>query len=100
MPGLRAPSWTNEPVDLRILEAFAAASGGDAFLVTSTWTADTDEQIDEVLDEVAAELHSQYTLGYYPSQLPDGRIHQLSVRVPGTDYTVRARTSYRSPDPR
>jgi Ca-activated chloride channel family protein len=100
LPDLQAPSWTDDPVDLQVLEALARASGGKAFLVSGTWTDGTDAQIDAVLDEVAAELRSQYTLSYYPSEPADGRVHQLRVRIPGTDYTVRTRSSYRSPDPR
>ena len=99
VPGLRAPSWTDDPVDLQVLESFASASGGKAFLVSGTWEDGSDDEINVVLDEVTAELRSQYTLGYYPSAAPDGRLHELSVRVRGVDYTVRARTTYRSPDP-
>ena len=100
LPGLRPRPATDSPVDMRILESFASASGGKAHLVSGTWTEGTQEEIDQVLDAVAAELRSQYTLGFYPSSPSDGRFHPIRVRVRGRDYTVRTRNGYRSPDPR
>lgn len=97
--GLRSPSWAAGPVDIAVLQSLARASGGKAFLISGTWTDGSASEIDAALDEVAAELRSQYTLGYYPSSAPDGRLHQLRVRIPGTNYRVRARGNYRSPDP-
>ena len=38
-------------------------------------------QIEKVLDTIADELRSQYTLGFYPSRPDDGRFHQIRVRV-------------------
>jgi Ca-activated chloride channel family protein len=42
---------------------------------------------------VAQELHSQYVLGFTPTQL-DNRIHKLNVRVKQAGMTARARRSY------
>jgi len=42
---------------------------------------------------VAQELHSQYVLGFTPTQL-DNRVHKLAVRVKQTGMTARARRSY------
>jgi len=96
--GVRAPAWTDLPVDRQVLESFATASGGKAFLVSGTWTGGPEKEIDSILDEVAAELRSQYTLGYYPSQPRDGRYHEVRVHVTGGQ-TVRTRSGYRSPAP-
>ena len=42
---------------------------------------------------VAQELHSQYVIGFAPTQL-DGRVHKLAVKVKQTGMTARARRSY------
>ena len=42
---------------------------------------------------VAQELHSQYVLGFAPTQL-DGRVHKLMVRMKQPGMTARARRSY------
>jgi VWFA-related protein len=42
---------------------------------------------------VAQELHSQYVLGFAPTQL-DNKVHKLSVRVKQPGMTARARRSY------
>ena len=45
---------------------------------------------------VAAELHSQYMLGFVPPAL-DGKVHKIEVKVPGKDVRPRARKSYIAP---
>jgi Ca-activated chloride channel family protein len=42
---------------------------------------------------VAQELHSQYVIGFAPTQL-DGRVHRLTVRLKQPGMTARARRSY------
>ncbi|OFW26074.1 MAG: hypothetical protein A3H97_13990 [Acidobacteria bacterium RIFCSPLOWO2_02_FULL_65_29] len=42
---------------------------------------------------IAQELHSQYVLGFTPTQL-DNRVHKLTVRVKQSGMTARARRSY------
>jgi hypothetical protein len=42
---------------------------------------------------VAQELHSQYVLGFEPTQR-DGKVHKLDVRVKKAGMTARARKSY------
>jgi Ca-activated chloride channel family protein len=42
---------------------------------------------------VAMELHSQYVLGFSPTQL-DGKVHRLTVRMKEPGMTARARRSY------
>ncbi len=42
---------------------------------------------------VAQELHSQYVLGFTPTQL-DGKVHKLAVRMKQPGMTARARRSY------
>jgi Ca-activated chloride channel family protein len=81
-----------DEVDLNVLHAFAENSGGRAFIVAESWIS-RGSQIERVLDTVADELRSQYTLGFYPSRPDDGRYHQLRVRTRSGN-TVRARRGY------
>ena len=43
--------------------------------------------------KVAAELHSQYVIGFTPAAL-DNRVHKLAVKMKPTGLTARARRSY------
>ena len=81
-----------DDVDLNVLRALAESSGGRAFLLAETLIG-RGTQIDKVLDTIADELRSQYTLGFYPAKPDDGRFHQLEVRVRSGDL-VRARRGY------
>ena len=78
---------------MRILTMLASASGAKAWQV-SPGSANS-SSIDEVLDEVAAELRGQYTIGYYPSHpVNDGKWHQVVVRTKDATYEVRSRKEY------
>jgi Ca-activated chloride channel family protein len=94
-PGLPRMRALDQPVDMNVLRRFAAASGGKAYQVSGTWDGGTIDDVDRILDEVAAELRSQYTLAYYPSpESGDARFHRIRVRVRDADYTVRACEGY------
>jgi len=89
-------------VNMSILNQFAANSGGQAFLLASTFIDTGNSEIDRVLTMIADELRGQYTLGYYPSKpdgpdAPDGpdsgRFHTIKVTTRGA-HNVRARTGY------
>ena len=45
-------------------------------------------------ERIAEELNHQYTLGYTPSEPPDGKWHSIRVRVTNRDHRVRARRGY------
>jgi VWFA-related protein len=89
-----APPYAGpESADMRVLNMLASASGAKAWLVTPGSA--NSSSIDEVLDEVAAELRSQYTIGYYPSHSAnDGKWHQVVVRTKNSNYEVRSRKEY------
>jgi Ca-activated chloride channel family protein len=71
----------------------ASATGGAAFLPNS------DEDLDKVFRQIAAELQAQYLLGYYsPDERTDGAFRRITVRVPKRpDLRVRARQGYYAP---
>jgi VWFA-related protein len=85
-------SSRRDEVDLKVLGALAESSGGRAFMVAESFVT-RGAQIDKVLETIANELRSQYTLGYYPPHPDDGRFHTVRVRT-RTGGTVRARRGY------
>lgn len=87
-------SRREDTVDMKVLEEFADASGGRAFLLSESWFTGRSGQVERVLDQIADELRSQYTLGYYPAHGNDGKWHTLSVRVGRGRYHVRAKPGY------
>ena len=68
----------------------AAATGGGYFELTSP--RDLLGRFDRVIDE----LHHQYALGFVPQKF-DGKLHDLTVKVNKSGYTVRARKRYVAP---
>ncbi|HEY6509214.1 MAG TPA: VWA domain-containing protein [Vicinamibacterales bacterium] len=77
------------------LSQLTAESGGEAFFPTSM------TQIEEAFARIAAQVQSQYTLGYTSTNTArDGRWRKLEVRVRRPDTrsaTVRARRGYFAP---
>jgi VWFA-related protein len=75
------------------LVTLASATGGAAFLPNSN------EDLDKVFRQIAAELQAQYLLGYYsPDERADGGFRRISVRVrKRPDLRVRARQGYYAP---
>lgn len=71
----------------RGLRQLAEETGGGYFDLR-----DSDE-LASTFTQVMQELHSQYTLGFTPTEL-DGREHDLEVRLRQRDMTARARQSY------
>jgi Ca-activated chloride channel homolog len=88
----RAAQTKRDEVDLNVLRAFAENSGGRAFLLAESLI-NRGGQIEKVLDAIADELRSQYTLGFYPARPDDGRYHFLRVRARFGN-VVRARRGY------
>jgi Ca-activated chloride channel family protein len=82
-----------DTVDMNILKEFAADSGGRAFPVSDDMLGGKNSQFERILDQIAAELRNQYTVGYYPAHPDDGRFHSISVRT-RYGYYVRARRGY------
>jgi len=84
-----------DTVDMRVLETFADASGGKAWLLSGNWTDNRGSEIEDVLDQIAAELRNQYSIGYYPPHdLKDSKWHRIQIRTKDKRYHVRARKEY------
>jgi Ca-activated chloride channel homolog len=69
------------------LQKLAAETGGGYFEL------DKGSELASTFTRVAQELHSQYVLGFTPTQL-DGRVHKLAIRLKQPGMTARARRSY------
>ena len=96
LPGLLAgkkrTSKEHEEVDMDVLHAFADHSGGRAFLLAESFIG-RGTQIEKILDSIADELRSQYTLGYYAPNADDGHFHSIRIRI-RNGASVRARRGY------
>ena len=71
----------------RGLKRIADETGGGYFELKKT------SDLAPTFSRVAQELHSQYVLGFAPTQL-DNRIHKLAVRMKQPGMTARARKTY------
>ena len=88
--GPRKPD--NTTVDMNVLNRFGEASGGRAWEIAE---AAFGRNMDAVLDTLAAELRSQYSIGYYPTQSKkDGTWHSVRIRVKNPGYVARGRKEY------
>ncbi len=75
------------------LEVAAAATGGVHYATMK------DRTIEKVMDEIGAELHAQYTLGYkLPAEASSG-FHEIKVTVTRPGVHVRTRPGYYLPPP-
>jgi Ca-activated chloride channel homolog len=71
----------------RGLRKLADETGGGYFELTKS------SELASTFTKVASELHSQYVIGFTPTQL-DGRVHKLAVKMKQVGSTARARRSY------
>jgi VWFA-related protein len=78
-------------VKSQALQTAAAATGG-VHLATFR-----DRSIEKAIDEIAGELHSQYTLSYTPTDASSPGYHEISVTVDQQKLKVRARPGYYLP---
>jgi VWFA-related protein len=83
------------------LQTFAKETGGAYFPVTF------DGEVPRVIGSINALLRSQYSLGFNPGEVADGKQHKITVKVDidgdGTyddkEYVIQARQYYNSPKP-
>ena len=93
-PGRRQfPSGNDiDTVDMNVLNTLADESGGKAWLITVD---SRRNRLQDALDEIADELRSQYSLGYYPNHdFNDGKWHHIELKVKNPEYHVRYREDY------
>ena len=83
-----AVSHVKDQVKGNPLELATAGTGG-AHLATFK-----DRSIQNAIDEIGGELHSQYTIGYSPTGSDAAGYHEIKVQVNRKDLKVRARPGY------
>jgi Ca-activated chloride channel family protein len=89
-PGAKTPTSTT--VNMKVLNQMGEASGGRAWEIAE---AAFGKNMDAVLDTIAAELRSQYSIGYYPGRpTKDGKWHSVRIRMKNPDYVARGRKEY------
>ena len=76
-----------EGLETRELTAIARATGGWYFELKPA------DDVVGRMQQIADELHRQYTIGFTPSALDD-RMHRIVVKVKRPGFTVRARRAY------
>jgi Ca-activated chloride channel family protein len=78
-----------------ILQQIAETTSGAAFFPSRI------EEVDKIYEQVVAEIHAQYTIGYLSAnEKADGGWRKVDVRViraGGKDVRVRARKGYFAP---
>lgn len=76
----------------RELREMAKQTGGRVYPVKQL------QQLDAVYAQIAAELHTQYSLAYYPTnERHDGRWRNVKVEVKRPGFVARTRPGYRAP---
>ena len=78
----------NAGVNPTALRGITDDSGGRTEVVQRT------ADLRDAAARIADELNHQYLLGYTSTHGADGQYHSIRVRVPGTNYQVRARNGY------
>ncbi|MCS6804009.1 MAG: VWA domain-containing protein [Acidobacteriota bacterium] len=71
------------------LQYIARMTGGRCFLLQ-----DPQQPLKDLFAQLQHELRSQYSIGYYLQQPPDGRFHRLTFKVKKKGLSVRARHGY------
>lgn len=76
----------------RELREISEKTGGHVYPVKQL------QQLDSVYAQIAAELHTQYSLAYYPSnEKHDGRWRGVKVEIKRQGFAARTRPGYRAP---
>jgi len=89
------PQPINTRVNAQALREITAESGGRTEIVRKS------SDLAEATARIAAELNSQYVLGYTSTHGADGQFHSIRLRMRDADYKVRARSGYiATPAPR
>lgn len=74
------------------LKKLAQDTGGRAIFPSDL------EELQEAFDQIAAELRSQYSLGYTPTNRSrDGRFRKVEIKVKRPDLRIQARRGYYAP---
>lgn len=83
---------SERPINTRVstaaLREVTDSSGGRTEIVRDS------ADLSNATARIAAELNSQYLLGYDSTRAPDGDFHSIRVRIKNSSYRVRSRNGY------
>jgi von Willebrand factor type A domain len=101
-PGARRTRRSDDAVGMMLDGLYATADSYLAQLADKSGgrvlRADTLSSLPDAFSRIAAELRTQYSLGYYPTnKAHDGQYRKLKVVVTRKAVTLRARPGYRAP---
>jgi Ca-activated chloride channel homolog len=86
--GIAGVSYNGEA----LLKRLCDETGGMA------WFPRDDQQLGRAYEAIAGDVHQKYLLTYTPkNQRRDGNWRSIDVKLPGTEYRVRARKGYNAP---
>ena len=78
--------------DLGTLKKFSEETGGTTFVISN------ERGFKKIFDQIAEELRSQYSLGYFSlNTARDGKFRQIKITTRESGYTVKARRGYYAP---
>jgi len=78
--------------DLGTLKKYSEETGGSTFVVSN------ENGFRKIFDQIAQELRSQYSLGYFSlNTARDGKYRQIKITARESGYTVKARKGYYAP---
>jgi len=69
-------------------EVYAKGSGGTQFSFAKQ------KGLEEAIQSIGREIHSQYIIAYTPNNLQEGGFHEIEVDVNRRDVKVRTRPGY------
>jgi len=87
-PNPRARFPTAAARGRHILTELAGQTGGSLFIVGR------DNPLEQILDEIQAELRTQYSIGFTPAAAGSGEYRKLTLTAKRPDLIVRAREGY------
>ena len=78
--------------DLGTLKKYSEETGGSTFVISN------ENSFRKIFDQIAQELRSQYSLGYFSlNNARDGKYRQIKITARDSGYTVKARKGYYAP---
>lgn len=93
------PAEFRDEVDMRVLSAFAEATGGRSYHLEAAHRGEVD-LVDQACMEVSTELRQQYLIAYYPAnKKKDGSYRRIRIETRDKSHRVRTRRGYFAPGP-
>lgn len=91
------PAEFRDEVDMRVLSAFAEATGGRSYHLEAAHRGEVD-LVDQACMEVSTELRQQYLIAYYPvNKKKDGSYRRIRIETRDKSHEVRTRRGYFAP---